>query len=150
MFEAATFGDVARLADVLRDDPSPARAFTGDGFTALHLAAFFDGADAASALLDAGADPDAHGTGWMTGTALNSAAAARNLAVAEVLLAAGADPDARQGQGWTPLHSAAHNGDVAIDRGAACGAARILAQNEDGRSAADLATTDEVRASLGG
>jgi len=150
VFEAATFGDVAGLAEVLRGDPSLAGASTGDGFTALHLAAFFDGAGAASALLDAGADPDAHGTGWMTGTALNSAAAARNLPVAEVLLAAGADPGARQGQGWTPLHSAAHNGDVAMIAALRAAGADPSRTNDDGRSAADLATNAEVRANLVG
>ena len=101
VFEASAFGDVGRLRSLLADDPSLATAVAGDGFTALHLAAFFDGPDVAHALLEAGADVDAHGTGWMTGTALQSAASARNLPVAEVLLAAGADVTLADDEGRT-------------------------------------------------
>ena len=77
----------------------------------LHLAAFFGQDDAVRLLLARGADPDAPGTGWMTGTPLNAAASARRATVVALLLEAGADPDAVQRGGWTPLHSAAHNGD---------------------------------------
>src|SRR6476469_2091673 len=104
-FEAATFGDLDRLAVVLADDPALTRS--GDGFTALHLAAFFGQDDAVRLLLARGADPDARGTGWMTGTPLNAAASARHATVVALLLEAGADADAVQRGGWTPLHSAA-------------------------------------------
>ena len=150
VFEAAAFGDVDRLRSLLGGDPSLGTACSGDGFTPLHLAAFFDGPDAARVLLDAGAEVDAHGTGWMTGTALQSAASARNLPVAEVLTAAGADPDARQGQGWTPLHSAAHNGDVAMIEVLLAAGADITLADDEGRTAADHARDDATRAALGG
>ena len=149
VFEAAAFGDTTRLRVLLRDDPSLALAFAGDGFTALHLAAFFDGIDAARTLLEAGAEVDAHGTGWMTGTALQSAVTAKNLPVCELLLAAGADPNTRQGQGWTPLHSAARNGDLAtIDALLGAGADPSRA-NDEGRSPADVAADEAVRARVG-
>jgi uncharacterized protein len=150
VFEASAFGDVGRLRSLLADDPSLAMSVAGDGFTALHLAAFFDGPDVARALVDAGADVDAHGTGWMTGTALQSAASARNLPVAEVLVAAGADPDARQGQGWTPLHSAAHNGDVAMIAVLLAAGADVTLADDEGRTAADHARDDATRAALVG
>ena len=150
VFEASAFGDVGRLRSLLADDPSLATAVAGDGFTALHLAAFFDGPDVAHALLEAGADVDAHGTGWMTGTALQSAASARNLPVAEVLVAAGADPDARQGQGWTPLHSAAHNGDAAMIAVLLAAGADVTLADDEGRTAADHARDDATRAALAG
>ena len=150
VFEASAFGDVGRLRSLLADDPSLAMSVAGDGFTPLHLAAFFDGPDAARELVEAGADVDAHGTGWMTGTALQSAASARNLPVAEVVVAAGADPDARQGQGWTPLHSAAHNGDVAMIAVLLAAGADVTLADDEGRTAADHARDEATRAALAG
>lgn len=114
LFEAATFGDVPRLEELLSNAPASATAMSGDGFTALHLAAFFGQADAVRLLLRHGADVDASGTGWMTGTALHSAVSARRVDVVVALLEAGADPNVRQSGGWTPLHSAVHNRDLRI------------------------------------
>ena len=45
MFEAASLGDVERLAELLDADPSSATAYSADGFTALHFPAFFGGID---------------------------------------------------------------------------------------------------------
>src|SRR5438067_2152312 len=42
VFEAATFGDLDRLAVLLEADPGLTDRRSGDGFTALHLAAFDD------------------------------------------------------------------------------------------------------------
>ena len=47
VFEAATLGDVPRLRALLASDPGLAKAFSADGFTALHLAAFFAQPEAA-------------------------------------------------------------------------------------------------------
>ena len=113
VFEAASFGDLDRLTELLMFDPALVTTYSADGFTALHFAAFFGRPDAARFLLDRGADADAPGRGWMTGTALHSAASSRQPEVVAMLLDAGADADARQGQGWTALHAAARNGDLA-------------------------------------
>jgi ankyrin repeat protein len=112
--EAAALGELDRLAVLLDAEPSLVDARTSDGFTLLHLAAFFAGADTVRLLLARGADVDAHGTGWMTGTALHSAVSARDADAVLALVEAGADPNPRQQGGYTPLHGAAHNGDAAI------------------------------------
>jgi ankyrin repeat protein len=108
--EAAAFGDLDRLA-ILVTDAGTANTFSADGFTPLHLAAFFGRPVAASFLLARGAEVDARGRGWMTGTPLHSAASARHADVVRILLEAGADPNARQSGGWTPLQAAVRNDD---------------------------------------
>jgi ankyrin repeat protein len=139
VFEAATFGDLVRLTALLETDPGLTDRRSGDGFTALHLAAFFGQDDAVRLLLARGANPDAHATGWMTGTPLNSAASAGRAATVHLLLEAEADPDAVQRGGWTPLHSAAHNGDARTVELLLAGGADPAALDDDCRSIADMA-----------
>jgi ankyrin repeat protein len=150
VFEAATFGDGARLGTLLGEDPSAATSRSADGFTPLHLAAFFGQPAAARMLLDAGAEVDARGTGWMTGTPLHSAASASHDDVAVLLLRAGADPNARQEGGWTPLHAAAANGDVSLIEALLSAGADPAVPNDDGRTPMDLASDDAARAALAG
>jgi ankyrin repeat protein len=154
---AASAGGADRLRELLDEDPARATAYSGDGFTALHFAAYFGGLPAARLLLQRGAEVDAAGRGWMTGTPLHSAASSGNAAVAHLLLSSGADPNARQSGGWTPLHAAARNGDLALVERLLVAGADPSARNDEGRTAADLAdehgdrsTADRVRAALGG
>jgi ankyrin repeat protein len=139
VFEAASFADLDRLTELLMYDPTLVTAYSADGFTALHLAAFFGGPDAVRFLLERGADADAAGRGWMTGTPLHSAASRRQPISVGLLLGAGADPDARQGQGWTPLHSAARNGDLESVQALLAAGADPAATNDGGASVRDLA-----------
>ena len=139
VFEAASFGDLERLAALLDAEPSLAGALSADGFTALHFAAFFAQPEAAALLLARGSTAGAHGTGWMTGTPLHSAATSGSVAVARLLLDAGADPNARQSHGWTPLHSAAQNGNAALTALLLERGADPAATNDDGTSIAELA-----------
>jgi len=139
VFEAAALGRDERLADLLTVDPSGVRAWSPDGFTPLHLAAFFGRAGAARRLLEHGADPSVVARNPMAVQPLHSAAAGRHVALVAILLRAGAAPNARQHGGWAPLHAAAANGDRAtllplLDAGADPAAA-----NDAGRRAADLA-----------
>src|SRR3954454_11507872 len=59
VFDLAALGAADQLRDLVRVDPLAAHAFSPDGFTALHFAAFLGGADVARALLDADADVNA-------------------------------------------------------------------------------------------
>ena len=138
VFEAASFGDVERVSELLAVDPASAHAVSGDGFTPLHLAAFFGHADVARLLVTHGADVDAHGTGWMTGTALHSAASARHAEVVEALLEAGADPNARQSGDWIPLHAAARNGDLRSIARLLTAGSDAAAVNDEGTSVLEM------------
>ena len=72
--------------------PAP-DAWSPDGFTPLHLAAFVDNVPAATALLDAGADPDVLATAsYARVTPLGTCAFSGAVGVARVLLEHGADP----------------------------------------------------------
>jgi uncharacterized protein len=155
VFEAAAFGDVDRITVLLEEDPPLVTSYSGDGFTALHFAAFFGRFEAAELLIQRGAEVDAFGRGWMTGTAMHSAVSRLHSHVVRILLEAGANPNVRQSAGWTPLHAAAANGDLAsvdllLDAGA-----DFTATNDEGRSVGDLATesgdeatADRIRSKL--
>ena len=155
VFEAAAFGDLDRLSELLGDEPSLVNDYSGDGFTALHFAAFFGRPDAAALLIERGAEVDAFGRGWMTGTAMHSAVSRLHADVVRVLLDAGANPNVRQSAGWTPLHAAAMNGDLTSVELLLASGADPAATNEEGRSVADLAndsgdeaTADRIHAAL--
>lgn len=139
VFEAVTFGDLDRVTELWIFDPAIVASRSGDGFTPLHLAAFFGQAEAVAFLLERGADVDAVGTGWMTGTALHAAASGRHPEVIVLLLGAGGAPDTRQSGGWTPLHAAAMNGDERSTRLLLEAGADPAARNDDGVSVATLA-----------
>jgi uncharacterized protein len=139
VFEAAAFGRVERLAEILRDDASQANAFSEDGFTALHLAIFGGQEEAARVLLERGADPDALATSSIARVRpLGTAAFVRSVPLARLLLDSGADVNGRGEGGFTALHSAAQNGDeelarLLVERGADSSLAA-----DDGKRPADL------------
>ena len=108
IFEAATVGDVLRLQDILASDPGAVHAFSGDGWTPLHLAAAFGTPAAVDMLLQHGALVDAVSKNPQRNQALHAALAlGRDRESVRLLLAHGADPNAMQAGGFTPLFSAA-------------------------------------------
>jgi ankyrin repeat protein len=92
VFHAAAFGRTERLRELLAD-PAQANAFSDDGFTPLHLAVYAEQADAARALIEAGADVNAVSKGPIAQVPpLGTAAFVRSQAMTQLLLDAGADP----------------------------------------------------------
>jgi ankyrin repeat protein len=139
VFDAAALGHIDRLRHRLDEDPSRATAFAADGFTALHLAAFFGKPEAARVLLAAGASVSTYGRNDLANQPLHAAAAGRQLEVCRILLAAGADVHATQHGGYSPLHEAAQGGDVeSVELFLSAGADPSLPA-DDGRTAAELA-----------
>lgn len=139
VFEAAALGRTETLARLLSEDPSVAGHWAPDGFTALHLAAFFGHGEAIRLLLAAGADPDAqarNGTGLRP---LHSVVAGPEPLLAEALLGAGANPNPQQQGGWTALHSAAKHGNEPLVSMLLEAGADPSIQAEDGSTAAAMA-----------
>lgn len=114
VFEATALGYLDRLRERLDEDASRATAFSADGFTALHFAAFFGKVEAARTLHGAGADPGVYSQNEQHVQPLHSAAAGRHHEVCRFLIAAGADVNARQRHDFTPLHAAAQHGDAEL------------------------------------
>jgi uncharacterized protein len=139
VFDAAALGRTGRLRELIARQTDLIAAFSADGYTPLHLAAFFGQAETARVLIQAGASVNAVSRNEMHVTPLHSAAAARRDEVARMLIDAGANVNAKEQGGFTPLHAAAQNGDVdlidlLLDHGA-----RLDARTDDGKTAADLA-----------
>jgi ankyrin repeat protein len=140
LLEAGAAVGPAEAAALGRLDGLDPAARSGDGFTSLHLAAFFGGAEAVRALLAAGADPDADDANPFKVRPLHSAVSVRDREATRALLEAGADPNVRQQGGFTPLHSAAHNGDTALVQMLLDHGADPALRTDDGKTADDLAT----------
>jgi uncharacterized protein len=139
VFEAAAMGDAGRLELALKEQPDDVKAFSADGFTALHLAAFFGHRLAANLLLLAGADPNAEARNPMRVRPLHSAVAGPDPMMAEALVMMGADVNAVQQGGFTALHAAAHRGDLQLTELLLGAGADPSARTDDGRSPSDLA-----------
>jgi uncharacterized protein len=137
--ELAALGDAERLRARLRHDPEALHARAPDGFTPLHYAAFFGGAETVRTLLEAGAAPDADADNALSVRPLHSAAARGDRDAARALLEAGAEPDPRQPGGYTPLHSAAHNDDAELAALLLSHGADPALRTDDGRDARALA-----------
>ena len=139
--EAAALGELAILRAAIENDDDARVLRSSDGWTPLHLAAFFGRVDAVALLIDLGAPLDANSTNATRNTPLHAAlAGATNATIVRRLIFAGADINARGGHNITPLHLAASRGDAAlcdllIHRGA-----EIHAKMEDGTTPAMLAT----------
>jgi ankyrin repeat protein len=143
IFEASALGVLDRISSLLRNEPGLVHAFSPDGFTPLHLSAFFGRASAARVLLDRGADLEAESRNGSHQRPIHSAAAHRQMGVSieivRLLLDRGADANRKQEGGYTPLHQAAARGhlkmvELLLERNA-----EVNARTDDGRTPLTLA-----------
>jgi uncharacterized protein len=107
VFGAAATG---RIDDLRRSlSPETVNSYAYDGWTPLHLSAFFGQLEATQVLLESGADVHAVSRNGLKNTPLHAATAGKHSGVALALLAHGASPDAVDAGGYTPLQIAEQN-----------------------------------------
>lgn len=138
-FLAAALGDTVRLDKALAADPGVIAKQSADGWTPLHLAAYFGQKAAAQLLLSKGASSLARSTNSMNNHPIHAAAAGRSRDLVALLLEHGADVNATQHGGWTALHAAAQCGDVEMVKVLLANGADRNIRADNNQNALDLA-----------
>ena len=139
LFEACAAGEIERAERLLADDPQAINAYSADGWTPLHLAAFFGHTKLAELLLGRGADAAARSRNGNGNTPLHAALAGNHKMVAGLLVGHGADVNASDASGWRPLHLAAANNNLDSMKQLIAQGAEVGAPNGEGRTALSLA-----------
>lgn len=138
-FDASAIGNVTVCRSMLSSDRASVDDRGPDGYTGLHLAAFFGQLEVARLLLGRGADPNAVTLNGARVTPLHSAVTAKHRDTASLLLALGASPNAVQRGGFTALHIAARDGDEVIVDMLLLRGADATRKSDDGKTSIDLA-----------
>ncbi len=138
-FEAGALGRIDEVVRKLDEDPGLLDQLSPDGFTVLHLAAFFGRTDLVGRLVERGASLDRPAENPSRVTPLHSAVAGRTPEIVEILVAAGADLEVRQQGGYTPLMGAAANGQKRMVRFLLDRGADPDVRSDEGKTARDLA-----------
>jgi len=141
LFSACAAGRLNAVTDAIDRDASLLNAHSGDGWTPLHLAAFFGHPELVNALLDRGAGVNARSTNSMKNTPLHAAVAGGKVELVRLLLERGADANAVQEGGWTALHAAAQSGNREIVELLLAHGAHVNARAQNNQAPLDLALT---------
>ena len=139
LFEASAAGEIERVERLLDGGGAAINAYSGDGWTPLHLAAFFGHTRIAETLLAHDADVAARSRNATGNTPLHAALAGNHKFVAGVLIGVGADVNAADAAGWRPLHLAAANNNLDAMKALIAQGAEVNAANGEGKSALSLA-----------
>ena len=139
LFEASAAGEVERVERLVASDRSAVNTYSADGWTPLHLAAFFGHTKIAELLLAHDADVTARSRNTNGNTPLHAALAGNHKMVAGLLIGQGADVNAADTDGWRPLHMAAHNNNVDAIKTLVAQGADVTAQNGSGSTPLSLA-----------
>src|SRR3954464_9670158 len=145
IFEACAAGEVERVERLLRESASGAigapgvNDYSSDGWTPLHLAAFFGHAKIAELLIAHDADVVAKSRGANSNTPLHAALAGNHKLIAGLLIGHGADVNAPDAQGWRPLHLAAANDNLDAINALIAQGADVSAGNGEGLTPLSLA-----------
>src|SRR5437899_9165848 len=137
IFEACAAGELERAERLV--DATAINSYSADGWTPLHLAAFFGHAKLTELLLAHEADVDARSRNPNGNTPLHAALAGNHKLVAALLIGAGANVNAADAQGWRPLHLAAANNNLDVIKALIAQGADVHAANGEAKTALSLA-----------
>jgi ankyrin repeat protein len=141
LFSASAAGHTSDVLERIDGDAALLEAHSRDGWTPLHLAAFFGHPELAKGLLNRGAKVDARATNQMQNTPLHAAAAGGRIETMRLLLENGADANARQHGGWTALHTAAQTGNREMLELLLAHKAHVHARADNNQTPLDMALT---------
>jgi ankyrin repeat protein len=137
IFEACAAGELERVERTLA--PSTINTYSPDGWTPLHLAAFFGHPKITELLLAQNADVTARSRNPNGNTPLHAALAGNHKFVAGLLIGHGADVNAADAHGWRPLHLAAANNNLDAIKALIAQGADVTAGNGEGLTPLSLA-----------
>ena len=133
LFEASAAGEFDAVERLLASGGT-VNAFSDDGWTPLHLAAFFGHPKVVELLLAHAADVAARSRNANGNTPLHAALAANQRIAAGLLIGGGADVNAGDAAGWRPLHLAAANNNLESLKALIAQGADIATTNADGQT----------------
>lgn len=145
IFEACAAGEVERVERLLEADAGAVHSYSPDGWTPLHLAAFFGHARIAEVLIAHDASAASRSRNPNGNTPLHAALAGNHKFVAGLLIGADADVNAGDAGGWRPLHLAAANNNLDAMKALIAQGADVHAENGEGRTALSLAQEKNQR-----
>jgi uncharacterized protein len=137
LFEACAAGELERVERTL--EASTINAYSADGWTPLHLAAFFGHPKITEMLLAQDADVAARSRNSNGNTPLHAALAGDHKLVAGLLIGRGADVNAADANGWRPLHLAAANNNLDAINALIAQGADVTAANGEGLTPLSIA-----------
>lgn len=139
LFEASVAGRTDAVLQKIENDPALLESRNSDGWTPLHLAAFFGHPELLKKLIDKGALVNARSGNSMQNTPLHAAVAGGKAEIVRLLAERGADVNAQQHGGWTALHGAAQSGNREMVEVLVAHGADLKARAVNNQSALDLA-----------
>jgi uncharacterized protein len=142
IFLAAALGAAERVSALLNEEPELIVSYSEDGWTPLHLAAFFGRLDVARLLLRRHADVHLRSRSAEGNTPLHAAVAGKQPPLVDLLLEHGADVDAADSLGWTPLNHTAHEGVASIVESLLRHGADPSIPSDDGGTPAETAVSE--------
>ncbi len=142
LHECVAMNDIDRVKKMIDENPSSVNSFSPDGWTSLHLAAFFGHREIINLFLDNGAtiDVPSKSSASYGNSPLQAAIAMSRYEIVKLLLDRGANVNfVQQPGGNTPLHIAASRNDVSIVRLLIDNGANKQAITDDGKIPLDIA-----------
>uniref|UniRef100_A0A8C2XNX6 Poly [ADP-ribose] polymerase n=1 Tax=Cyclopterus lumpus TaxID=8103 RepID=A0A8C2XNX6_CYCLU len=146
LLDAAKKGCLARVQKLCSPENINCRDTQGRNSTPLHLAAGYNNLEVAEYLLEHGADVNAQDKGGLI--PLHNAASYGHVDIAALLIKYNTCVNATDKWAFTPLHEAAQKGRTQLCALLLAHGADPTMKNQEGQTALDLATADDIRALL--